>query len=35
MKRGVYYSPVDRGFERELKKRVDYFAKLRTRRQGS
>ncbi|NBD29188.1 MAG: AAA family ATPase [Alphaproteobacteria bacterium] len=35
IKRGVYYSPVDRGFERELKKRVDYFAKLRTRRQGS
>lgn len=33
MKRGVYYMPVDRGFERELKKRVDYFAKLRARRQ--
>ncbi|MEL6958971.1 MAG: replication-associated recombination protein A [Pseudomonadota bacterium] len=32
MKRGVYYTPVDRGFERELKKRVDYFAKLRTKR---
>ncbi|SEW47332.1 putative ATPase [Cognatiyoonia koreensis] len=32
MKRGVYYMPVDRGFERELKKRVDYFAKLRTKR---
>jgi putative ATPase len=29
MKRGVYYVPVDRGFERELKKRADYFAKLR------
>jgi putative ATPase len=29
VKRGVYYMPVDRGFERELKKRVDYFAKLR------
>ena len=29
MKRGVYYVPVDRGFERELKKRSDYFAKLR------
>ncbi|MBC6443018.1 MAG: replication-associated recombination protein A [Rhodobacteraceae bacterium] len=29
MKRGVYYTPVDRGFERELKKRLDYFAKLR------
>ncbi|MEM7439471.1 MAG: replication-associated recombination protein A [Pseudomonadota bacterium] len=32
MKRGVYYAPVDRGFERELKKRVDYFAKLRIQR---
>ena len=32
MKRGVYYFPVERGFERELKKRVDYFAKLRAKR---
>ncbi|MEJ6399387.1 replication-associated recombination protein A [Yoonia sp. 208BN28-4] len=32
MKRGVYYLPVDRGFERDLKKRVDYFAGLRTKR---
>jgi len=32
MKRGVYYLPVDRGFERELKKRVDYFAGLRAKR---
>ncbi len=32
VKRGVYYLPVDRGFERELKKRVDYFAKLRDKR---
>ncbi|WP_095587584.1 replication-associated recombination protein A [Actibacterium ureilyticum] len=32
MKRGVYYSPVERGFERELKRRLDYFAKLRERR---
>ena len=23
------YFPVDRGFEREIKKRLDYFAKLR------
>ena len=29
------YDPVDRGFERDLRKRLDYFAKLRTRRQGS
>ncbi|WP_281981724.1 replication-associated recombination protein A [Thalassorhabdomicrobium marinisediminis] len=34
MKRGVYYNPVDRGFERELKKRVAYFAKLRDKRNG-
>ena len=32
IKRGVYYTPVDRGFERELKKRVDYFAGLRAKR---
>jgi putative ATPase len=29
MKRGVYYLPVSRGFERELKKRSEYFVKLR------
>ncbi len=34
MKRGVYYQPVDRGFERELKRRLDYFVKLRTKRQS-
>ena len=34
MERGVYYQPVERGFERELKKRLEYFAKLRARRQG-
>ncbi|MFB2533257.1 replication-associated recombination protein A [Paracoccus sp. p4-l81] len=33
MKRPVYYLPVDRGFERELKKRVDWFAGLRAKRQ--
>jgi len=27
--RGNYYLPIDRGFERELKKRADYFAKRR------
>ncbi len=32
MKRGVYYLPAERGFERELKKRLDYFAKLRQKR---
>jgi putative ATPase len=35
MKRPVYYVPVDRGFERELKKRVDFFAGLRMKRQGT
>jgi putative ATPase len=34
MKRPVYYTPPERGFERELKKRVEYFAKLRAKRQG-
>ncbi|RID92774.1 replication-associated recombination protein A [Gemmobacter lutimaris] len=34
MKRPVFYAPPERGFERELKKRVDYFAKLRARRNG-
>lgn len=34
MKRGVYYQPVDRGFERELKRRLDYFVKLRGKRQS-
>ena len=32
MARPVLYEPVERGFERELKKRMDYFAKLRSRR---
>lgn len=32
MKRPVLYAPLERGFERELKKRLDYFAKLRTKR---
>lgn len=35
MKRPVLYAPVDRGFERELKKRVEYFAGLRAKRQGT
>jgi len=33
MKRGTYYFPVERGNERELKKRIEFFAKLRTQRQ--
>lgn len=32
MKRPVMYAPVERGFERELKKRVEYFARLRAKR---
>jgi putative ATPase len=28
------YEPVDRGFEREIKKRLDYWARLRKERQG-
>ncbi len=30
--RQKYYQPVERGFEREIKKRVDYWAKLRRER---
>ena len=32
VKRPVLYQPVERGYERELKKRVDWFAKLRAER---
>jgi putative ATPase len=32
MKRGVYYLPKERGFERELAKRLDWFAKRRAKR---
>ncbi|CUK15162.1 Replication-associated recombination protein A [Ruegeria denitrificans] len=34
MDRPELYQPVERGFERELKKRLDYFAKLRAQRNG-
>ncbi|WP_171208783.1 MULTISPECIES: replication-associated recombination protein A [unclassified Ruegeria] len=34
MERPSLYQPVERGFERELKKRLDYFSKLRTQRNG-
>ncbi len=33
MNRPQFYAPVERGYERDLKKRVDYFAKLRAKRQ--
>jgi putative ATPase len=32
MERPTLYTPVERGFERDLKKRMDYFAKLRAQR---
>ncbi len=31
--RGVYYVPVDRGFERELKKRLEFFSRKRSKNQ--
>ncbi|RVT82560.1 replication-associated recombination protein A [Rhodobacteraceae bacterium CCMM004] len=34
MKRGVYYLPVERGAERELKKRLDWFVRQRAKRSG-
>ncbi len=34
MKRPVLYSPVERGFERELKKRLDWFVQQRGKRGG-
>jgi putative ATPase len=33
MPRGVYYLPPERGHERELKKRLDFFVNLRAKRQ--
>jgi putative ATPase len=33
MKRPILYQPVERGYERELKKRLDWFAKQRDKRQ--
>ena len=32
MPRMAAYFPVERGFERELRKRLDFFAKLRAKR---
>ncbi len=34
MKRPVLYQPVERGFERDLKKRLDWFNKQREKRNG-
>ncbi|MCL3881108.1 replication-associated recombination protein A [Marivita sp. GX14005] len=33
MGRTEFYAPVERGFERDLKKRLEYFARLRAKRQ--
>ncbi len=32
--RPSFYDPVERGFEREMRKRLEYFTKLRIQRQG-
>ncbi|PWC33289.1 replication-associated recombination protein A [Azospirillum sp. TSO35-2] len=32
MERRAFYQPVERGFERDIRKRLDYWAKLRERR---
>jgi len=34
LERQTFYQPVERGFEREIRKRLDYWARLRQRRQG-
>lgn len=33
LERKTFYQPVDRGFEREMKKRLDYFQELRKKRE--
>lgn len=35
MNRPVYYNPPERGFEREIRKRLDYWARLRDSRKNS
>jgi putative ATPase len=34
MERQTYYDPAERGFEREIRKRIDYWNKLRAEREG-
>jgi putative ATPase len=34
MPRQRFYNPVERGFEREIRKRLDYFDRLRAKRRG-
>ena len=35
MARQSFYQPVERGFEREVKKRLDYWAELRRKKGAS
>lgn len=35
MERAIFYEPVERGFEREMKKRAAYFSALRAKKQPS
>ncbi len=35
LKRQAFYQPVERGFERDIRKRLDYWAKLRQERTGT
>jgi putative ATPase len=34
MKRRRFYEPVDRGFEREIRKRLEYWDRLRAEKEG-
>ena len=34
MRRQTFYDPPDIGFERDLRKRLEYWAKLRARKSG-
>jgi putative ATPase len=34
MSRPGFYAPVERGYERELKKRLEWFEGLRAKRKG-
>ena len=34
MERQTYYDPAERGFEREIRKRIDYWNKLRAERES-
>jgi putative ATPase len=34
VKRQIFYSPIERGFEREIKKRIDYWNALRRKKEA-